>query len=278
MKINSFLRLFLTGILCVCLFSLIIVCSRTGVSIKAQQQCPPVPNLGWPTWEQGQSVTVVFDSHWSDAEIAAAKRAFENWNAANGQTGNNSGVTFVGFQRGSQPDYTAATNTVYVKKADGWGNPGTNYSTNQNSNGHAGVDTITFDTSRNLIPDWDPDGMGLTATMAHEIGHTFGLGDCYLCSNTVMCSGCGTYGPTNCDNQQVKAIDYNLDLGGCPGTYTCGSGYGWNPNSCSCEWIGDSWGGGGGGGYCTPYYWVWFQSWDGGETWEVIEIEYAGCW
>ena len=37
-------------------------------------------------------------------------------------------------------------------------------------------------------------------------------------------------------------------------------------------------GGGDPGGYCTPYYWVYYQSWDGGETWEVVDIQYAGCW
>jgi hypothetical protein len=37
-------------------------------------------------------------------------------------------------------------------------------------------------------------------------------------------------------------------------------------------------GGGGGGGYCTPYYWVYYESYDGGNTWYVVDIQYAGCW
>jgi hypothetical protein len=37
-------------------------------------------------------------------------------------------------------------------------------------------------------------------------------------------------------------------------------------------------GGGGGGNPCTPYYWVFYQSWDGGMTWEIVDISYAGCW
>ncbi|MDQ1637145.1 MAG: hypothetical protein QOF62_484 [Pyrinomonadaceae bacterium] len=40
-------------------------------------------------------------------------------------------------------------------------------------------------------------------------------------------------------------------------------------------------GGGGGGGYyyCTEYWWVWYESWDGGQTWEATgQVEYAGCW
>ncbi|HEX8719424.1 MAG TPA: hypothetical protein VF736_02170 [Pyrinomonadaceae bacterium] len=41
-------------------------------------------------------------------------------------------------------------------------------------------------------------------------------------------------------------------------------------------------GGGGGGGYydypCTPYYWVYYESWDGGRSWEAVDSWYAGCW
>lgn len=37
-------------------------------------------------------------------------------------------------------------------------------------------------------------------------------------------------------------------------------------------------GGGGDGGYCTHYYWVYYESYDGGNTWHVVDISYAGCW
>jgi hypothetical protein len=37
-------------------------------------------------------------------------------------------------------------------------------------------------------------------------------------------------------------------------------------------------GGGGGGYYCTPYFWVYYESYDGGRTWSVVDIQYAGCW
>ena len=56
-------------------------------------------------------------------------------------------------------------------------------------------------------PSWDPDGWGLTGTSSHEIGHNFNLGDCYTCTNTTMCVGCGVYGPTPCDDERVR--DYN---------------------------------------------------------------------
>ncbi|HEU4765814.1 MAG TPA: M57 family metalloprotease [Pyrinomonadaceae bacterium] len=37
-------------------------------------------------------------------------------------------------------------------------------------------------------------------------------------------------------------------------------------------------GGGGGGGGCTHWFWVYYESIDGGMTWYVVDIEYAGCW
>jgi hypothetical protein len=33
-----------------------------------------------------------------------------------------------------------------------------------------------------------------------------------------------------------------------------------------------------GGGSCTNWYWVYYISWDGGLTWQVTEVEWAGCW
>lgn len=34
----------------------------------------------------------------------------------------------------------------------------------------------------------------------------------------------------------------------------------------------------GGGPSCTPYFWVYYISWDNGVTWEYQSSEYAGCW
>lgn len=36
-------------------------------------------------------------------------------------------------------------------------------------------------------------------------------------------------------------------------------------------------GGGGGGYYCTPYFWVYYESIDGG-PWQEVDRWYAGCW
>jgi hypothetical protein len=119
----------------------------------------------------------------------------------------------------------------------------------------------------------------------HEIGHTMGLNDAAVPTSgycdqsdgaTVMNGYCGTNDSggnlstkvTDCDKNALNSSDSpyppkmnNPPLGG-------GGGGG-----------GDL---GGGGGYnyypCTPYYWVYYESWDEGRTWDMVDYSYAGCW
>jgi hypothetical protein len=72
------------------------------VNSNAQQQCTTPSQQNSSGWRAGAIVTVVFEenSTFSSAEIAAIRRAFENWNASNGASGNNSSVNFVGFMPG----------------------------------------------------------------------------------------------------------------------------------------------------------------------------------
>jgi hypothetical protein len=65
---------------------------------------------------------------------------------------------------------------------------------------------------------------------------------------------------------------------------TCASGFTWDTDRCECvpaPTPTPAPGGGGGGGdayYCSHYYWVYYESYDGGETWREVDREYAGCW
>jgi hypothetical protein len=118
----------------------------------------------------------------------------------------------------------------------------------------------------------------------HEIGHTMGLNDAAVPSTgycdqsngaTVMNGYCGTNDSggnlsttvTDCDKNALNSADspyppkMDPPLGGGGGEL----------------------GGGGGGGYyyyqpCTPYYWVYYESWDDGQSWDMVDYSYAGCW
>jgi hypothetical protein len=188
----------------------IVTCSLLQININAQQQCTP-PRQNSSGWRSGANVTVVFDqnSTFSSAEIAAIQRAFQNWNASNGSGGNNSRVTFVGFMTGPMPDKTVATNVHFIQKhpmtyttrpAD------TGLASNANSGSYTAVADTRFREGANYTPSSDPQGLGLTAQMAHEIGHTFRLNDCYpACTGSSVMGGPSTInGPTPCDNAAVK--------------------------------------------------------------------------
>ena len=187
---------------------------------SAQADCPNIPKLGSPFWEPNYSVTVVFqnDSNWTDDEILVMKRAFDNWSAARFANGTNSGVSFVGFERGPAPDKNTATHTVIVRRLQGHGSPSMGTVANNFSGGYAAVGFLEWDAvnAANFFPSWDPTGLGFTGTTAHEIGHSFNLGDCKSCSSTIMCSACGVYGPTQCDKCAVNSYCSYPPVSFCP--------------------------------------------------------------
>ena len=115
----------------------------------------------------------------------------------------------------------------------------------------------------------------------HETGHGMGLSDvdpnCQQSGQSVMnhsvypnCANdsCGAKPLTvsDCDSNAVSQVPnyqpppvlYQRD-------YQSGGG-----DQTPFYYYGDS---------CTPYYWVWYESYDGGKTWyETGQTEYAGCW
>ncbi len=140
------------------------------------------------------------------------------------------------------------------------------------------------------------DPAAVLEVMAHEIGHPAGLGDCPTCAATASVMGNGPprgeYNtvvgrpttPSPCDSNKLQSADYPYCNPPVNGSCVI-----WDPNPCTCNQYfgglgGDpniypETGGGGYGGYsCTPYYWLYFTSYDGGETWQFDDISYAGCW
>ena len=114
----------------------------------------------------------------------------------------------------------------------------------------------------------------------HETGHGLGLSDvdpnCQQSGQSVMNNSvancpndnCGAKPLTvsTCDSNAVSQVpNYQPQIIYQP-DYQPGGGGDYYPY----YYYGDS---------CTPYYWVWYESYDGGKTWyETGQTEYAGCW
>jgi hypothetical protein len=203
---------------------LVLLIGRAAPVVEDCITPPPYnPGNNSSKWAPGTNVTVVFDqnSNFTDAEKRAMTSAAQRWNAANGTSGNNSGVTFVGFSTGPAPNLNTTTSPVlYVKRGPLTGALGeTTPNANNSTYPYTSVATTTIKAGVdwNYPPEWDhsPD---LESLMAHEIGHTFGLGDCYPeCTwKSVMGAPAGCYkgadgqpagcllGPTPCDNAAAK--------------------------------------------------------------------------
>lgn len=257
------LSLRLLNALCACL--LIVIAGQLTSQVRAQtcDTCPP-PSSQSISWQANTPVTVNINPYFNQDQRNAIMAAFNNWqNSPN----NTTGVTFS-FASNSTP--ISGSNTYQV-----------NYQTP--SIGNAQGETFQFQTSDGshldrAVTNVDPrvtDLTAMTEAMAHEIGHTMGITDCPTCCNgvSVMTGYNGDYNDTTsgrvdpgpCD---TATADQTL---GTPVSSGGGGGGGVT--------TGDLYGGGGGGGYCTPYYWVWYESYDGGVTWyETGQVDYAGCW
>lgn len=217
------------------------------------------------TWPAGATVKVFFDSSVSPDRMEIYKQALNNWSAGNGQ-----GVTFVFEVETGQAQYSMSI-TDAIPNGD---NSLRGQVVWQGFDGNGALQYVDIQMNPNVT-----DPTALRNAMSHEIAHNFGLNHATTHSNQTASSlyntnnglndtTTGAPGPTACDRQTVNSI---YAAGGVRYTAPTTTG-----------------GGGGGGGYdpyyypsyyCTPYYWVWYESYDGGKTWhETGQVEYAGCW
>jgi hypothetical protein len=300
----SFLRLSLA----IC--SLLVVLSAGAYVASAQSGC--APPSGSAPWPRGSTVYVTVDSSITGTAGDQVSLALTGWNAAN--TINNSGVRFVI----GPPPYDGApvlliTNgTVYQNPTgNGYSTAGGTVATDvgalterngYNSTGQLINATITLNTANALAnpgcdtcgPFYDPNALGYDTVflkiLLHEMGHTMGLGEApgtpgldQIQQNSVMNQVIGS-----CPNDACDVGVYDTPGGNLPTQVTdCDNssvnGVLWYEYLASNGGIGgdgNSGDGSGGGGYspCTEYYWVYYESYDGGQTWEPTgEIEYAGC-
>lgn len=260
---------------------LVIVLSPPSlIRVSAQSDCD-TPEIGangaTGAWAQNAQVTVVINANqFSQAEFNCLKAAFENWNAASGNAGNQSGVKFnvtlssTPVVTGTTSNSTGGDNVHQVNK--GQLNNGAGADTGGNgNNGGARANAITVIDSR-VGTDPSNGCTALTEVMAHEIGHTFGLGHCLTgqcqthgrsvmgamacadsaCTTTDYNHTLGAAGPTNCDNYRAKTVaQYSYPPCDPAEEFGCGArGAQWNAVLCTCS---DGLSGGGGGSDNTCY-------------------------
>jgi hypothetical protein len=213
-------------------------------------------------WPQNASVTVNINSNQGqfteDQFNNCIKPAFDNWNNAKGL--NSSHVT-LNVTYSPTVLVTANSNGVVTSAASGHV-----YQVNKDSTGTGsmGVGATTGDlasSSRtNALTNINPNVTNceaITQTMAHEIGHTFGLDECRNCNgdkqSVMMGTKCATYdangnctapdyndtttglsGPNGCDNGAVHSTGQypctNYDYSSCEGL-----GFFWDEPSCECN-------------------------------------------
>ncbi|HEY7404306.1 MAG TPA: hypothetical protein VIB39_12345 [Candidatus Angelobacter sp.] len=208
-------------------------------------------------WAPGSTVNVNV-SGFSAAQQSCVQAAFDNWNSA--KVADGSGVTFNVTFNNTPVNTTGQTNVYQVtskQPTDDNGNPA-NVLANTGGQGNG-------TNSTNASTDVNPkitDCTAITETVAHEIGHTMGLGDCTQCSSpgqSVMEPGAcaqtdstgkctqpdwnnttvGLTGPNSCDKSTLKAKVYPSGSGGggtgnplprCPPGYKPDQDGGCNPS------------------------------------------------
>ncbi|HEX8721681.1 MAG TPA: M12 family metallo-peptidase [Pyrinomonadaceae bacterium] len=244
------------------------------VNVCAQTDPCPQMNVGGNTsltWPPGSYVEVMFDNSVTPERQAIYKQVLDNWSRSNGQ-----GVTFrTSGAFGSQnPDHTML---IY----DAVPSAGASY--------RGYVEYQQWDSGGALqfvqiaINPGVTDPTALANAMSHEVSHNFGLNhttdgslssqtasSLYNTANGLNDTSTGAPGPTPCDQQVINSVYTNGGVKYVEPTLNGGDG-------------------GGGGGvydpyyydyydYCTPYYWVYYESWDGGKSWDIVDVSYAGCW
>jgi hypothetical protein len=247
-------------------------------------------------WSRGSTVRVFIDTNNMSADAQRAVHdAFTNWQNANQSNG-----SLVNFEFTTTRPQSGVGNYVIVRTDTNITDPQTGGQVRAAATTTTDVNTgqslnagIRFD---NVMTNYG----AVLESMVHEIGHTFGFGHCNDCSigESVMAGTPYTAGdtstynvaygkptsPTDCDNYKLNATNYP-DCGANTVSYCTNNGGNWDGINCTCNYGGNYGGGGSGSGgegsggyYCTPYYWYYYESWDGGETWYLEDISYAGCW
>jgi hypothetical protein len=162
------------------------------------------PDYSLPEWPEKAEVKVyIVASHFKPEEIGAILTPLRNWSAVAEASG--SGVTFV--YSGTTADSQDCLNCLTIMRGKVHDNQ--KHAAELQSMVYQGEQTILH--ARIVIDPVIPNLTALTNAVAHELGHNFGLRDCFSCHGhtTVMSlirTSDGFTGPTSCDVAQVRRV------------------------------------------------------------------------
>lgn len=162
------------------------------------------PDYSLPRWPEKAIVKVYFvGPDFKPAEITAVLKPLINWSAIANASG--SQVTFVYSGTVAAPQDCLNCLTIMRGKV----HDNQKHAAELHAYVIQGEQTILH--ARIVIDPVIPNLTALTNAVAHELGHNFGLPDCFACKahNTVMSlirTSNGFDGPTACDVVQVRRV------------------------------------------------------------------------
>lgn len=185
--------------------------------VSAQICATPPTTAAEDAWTQGSSVVVNIDPAYDTDQRATIAQAFANWNASRFATGNCSAVVFQTPTYAATPIAGPGINPTSINDF--------RFQVYKQNPPSAPTDRGLTEGSSNAagrqFHTWSYLNIGVTVPealkqlMAHEIGHTFGLGECVGCgsSKSVMNGPVSSYNdtsglssPTTCDNAAAKSV------------------------------------------------------------------------
>ncbi len=182
---------------------------RSAGSCVVGRTAPPT---GFWTWPANTRVTIYLrEPDFSERDLAAVRVAVENWDATAIETGTNVRFIFVGLTRETrtaQNEMTIIRQAVFNKKQRH----------RALLEAHSLQQDLFIDYALILVDPSVQNAGLLTNVVAHEIGHSLGLLDCYECNTKSTAMGLlkagdesnGIEGPTSCDRHEVKAVYLGL--------------------------------------------------------------------